>query len=598
MSELTEQIKSRQDAAERFLVHKRTLWDECENLFHNKLSSTIAKTTKSQVFDPKLTTLLLERGYRVMAQLPSGKVKGVSRNDTGASELMNLILEKYVFPNANAQFDFLTKLRMMDIYSNLYGNFFAMVDWDVRKNGYIGPDLWLLNIRDVFPQVGAVSVDDSDFVIVRTWKPLSFFENISPKAEGYKNIAKIVAKLKDKAGSKQARDQSTAVSQREMNQYPDQVAAKNAGYFEVWSQFEKDRWVDYCVDADLEFRDIKNPHENDELPVVCKHSIPLLDDIMGMGDFERGKTMQMVVNSIWNLYLDAVKMSIFPPVMLNKDMIASMASIKWGATEKWLVRGQVDNAARTVDLSPKGIATFNNTYQVANSAILNMFGTTDTAVTAQTEAGFGKTPKALSMQQNRENTRDNADRFYMEQFLKKTVRKMVNLVSKKQESSITLRLFEDEIKQLSTLYPELKEMYNEKSGKLTVNKGKVGSMIYDYDLVSGSTYAVDQQSQQQNLTMLMEMITQNPQLLELIGKDYTVNFGELFKRVISNSGIQDWDRIIVEKTEEEKTEDVLKGDQQKFMEALQGQPGMNQIPPEQSGQPAPQGGGVPPAQPK
>ena len=596
MSQLTEQIKSRQDAAEKYLVHKRTLWDDCENLFHNKLASTIAKTTKSQVFDPKLTTLLLERSYRVMAQLPTGKVKGISSNDGGASALMNLVLEKYVFPNANAQFDFLTKLRMIDIYSNLYGNFFAMVDWDVRKNGYIGPDLWLLNIRDVFPQVGAVSVDDSDYIITRTWKPLSFFKNISPKAEGYKNISKIIEKLKDKSGSKQARDHSTAVSQREQTHYPEQVAAKDAGYHEVWSQFEKDRWVDYCVDADMEFRDIANPHEDDALPVICKHSIPLLDDFMGMGDFERGKTMQMVVNSIWNLYLDAVKMSIFPPVMLNKDMIASMSSIKWGATEKWLVRGQVDNTVRTVDLSPKGIATFNNTYQVANSAILNMFGTTDTTVTAQTEAGFGKTPQALTMQQNRENTRDNADRFYMEQFLKKVVKKMVNLVSKKQSKSIVLRLFEDEIKKLSTLYPDLKEAYNEKTGKLSVNKGKVGSILYDYEIVPGSTYAVDQQAQQQNLVMLMETITQNPQLLQLIGQDYEVKFGELFKRVISNSGIQDWDRIIVEKSDEEKMEDVLKQDQQRFMEALQGQPDMNQIPPEQGGQPgqpAPQGGGQP-----
>ena len=42
--------------------------------------------------------------------------------------------------------------------------------------------------------------------------------------------------------------------------------------------------MDFCVDADLEFRDIKNPHDNGELPVVCKYSIPLIDDFMGMGE--------------------------------------------------------------------------------------------------------------------------------------------------------------------------------------------------------------------------------------------------------------------------------------------------------------------------
>jgi len=282
---IRDEILTRKHQAVDYLSSKRRLWDEYEKLFHNQLNDSISSGTKSQIFDPKLSTLTLERGYRVMAQLPTGKVKSISKNDIGASKLMNLILDKYVFPNANAQFDFLTKLRMIDIYSNIYGNFFALVDWNVNGNGYVGPDIWLLNIRDVFPQVGAVSLEDSDYVIVRTWKPLSYFESLA-KSKDFKNIPKIIEKLKAVSGSKDARNKSTDVSSREANQYPEATAAPQKGYFEVLSQFEKDRWVDFCVDADLEFRDIPNPHENDELPIVCKYSIPLLDDFMGMGDFE------------------------------------------------------------------------------------------------------------------------------------------------------------------------------------------------------------------------------------------------------------------------------------------------------------------------
>ena len=60
-------------------------------------------------------------------------------------------------------------------------------------------------------------------------------------------------------------DDTTA---REEHEYPEEIAAKNSGYFEVLTQYEKDRWVDFCVDADMEFRDQKNPHDDDELPVV------------------------------------------------------------------------------------------------------------------------------------------------------------------------------------------------------------------------------------------------------------------------------------------------------------------------------------------
>ena len=569
------------------MVTKRDLWTDVEKLFHNQLVSSIATGSKSRVFDPKLTTLVLERGYRVMSQLPTGKVRAISTNDQATSTMMNLILDKYIIPHANAQFDFLTKLRMIDIYSNLYGNFFALVDWDIKKNGYIGPDLWLLNIRDIFPQVGAVSIEDSDYIIVRTWKPLSYFEGLS-KQNGFKNVDKIITKLKGISGSKQNRSDDEK-SAREKNQYPSAIAAKEAGYFEVLTQYEGDRWVDFCVDADLEFRDIKNPHENGELPVVCKYSIPLIDDFMGMGDFERGKSMQMVVNSIWNLYLDATKMSIFPPMIINKDNVAAMSSIKYGAAEKWLGRGQINNVAQPVNLSPKGIETFNNTYQVANAALLNMFGTSDTTVTSQTEAGFGKTPEALRMQWARENTRDNADRFYMEQFLKTVMTKMVNLVSKKQMGPITFRLFGDDFEKIKRTNPELEENFDIKTGKLTIDKEKTGSVVYDYEIVSGSTYAVDQQSQQQNMVMLLQLLLKSPELIQMISQEgYTIKMGELFKRVISNSGVQDWDKILEEKTEQEKAEAVLQDDAERLamaIEQMQMQQGpvganmnMNQIP--------------------
>lgn len=587
MEKLRDQILSRKKVAEDSLITKRELWTEVEKLFHNQLTSSVATSTKSRVFDPKLTTLVLERGYRVMSQLPTGKVRAISTNDQATSTMMNLILDKYIIPHANAQFDFLTKLRMIDIYSNLYGNFFALVDWDIKKNGYVGPDLWLLNIRDIFPQVGAVSIEDSDYIIVRTWKPLSYFEGLS-KQNGFKNVGKIITKLKDLSGSKQNRSDDEK-SAREKNQYPSAIAAKEAGYFEVLTQYEGDRWVDFCVDADLEFRDIKNPHENGELPVVCKYSIPLIDDFMGMGDFERGKSMQMVVNSIWNLYLDATKMSIFPPMIINKDNVAAMSSIKYGAAEKWLGRGQVSNVAQPVNLSPKGIETFNNTYQVANAALLNMFGTSDTTVTSQTEAGFGKTPEALRMQGARENTRDNADRFYMEQFLKKVMTKMVNLVSKKQMGPITFRLFGDDFEKIKRTNPELEENFDEKTGKLTIDKEKTGSVVYDYEIVSGSTYAVDQQSQQQNMVMLLQLLLKSPELIQMISQEgYTIKMGELFKRVISNSGVQDWDKILEEKTEQEKAEAVLQDDAERLamvIEQMQMQQGpgganmnMNQIP--------------------
>jgi hypothetical protein len=592
MSKLIDSILNQYDAADKSLDTKRQKWSIYEKLFHNQLADAISEQSNNQVFDPKLPSLILEREARVMAQMATGKVRAISKNDEGASQLMNLTLDKYVIPNANAQFDQLTKYRMVDRYSNIYGNYFVMVDWDVRGNGYEGPDMWLIPIRDVFPQVGAISLDDSDYIIVRSWRPMSFFEGLK-KQDGYKNVPQILEKLKGKSGSKSDRDADNK-SEREKGEYPNDEPAKGKGYFEILSRYEKDRWVDMCVDAKLEFRDQANPQDNDELPIVNKYSIPLIDDFMAMGDMERGYPMQNLIDSIWNLYLNAVKISIFPPTLVNKDNVADPNSIKFSAAAKWLMRNSPGSAgtqgAQTLNLTPQGTSTFNNVYQVATASLLNMFGTTQTSTTDQTDPGFGKTPQALQMQNARENAKDNVDRFYMEQFITKVNKKYVNLISKKKSGNIQFRMFEDEINQIGQEHPDILDMYDTKTGKLTINKKKnMGNLIYDYEIVSGSTYAIDQKQQQQNLIGLFTALT-NPAVYQLIQGELqkekkTLNIGEMITRIFSNSGIQDWDKIVVDRTNDPTL--ALDQQAQQFQQILQQVGGVNGVP-AQPGQSQPQ----------
>jgi hypothetical protein len=298
-------------------------------------------------------------------------------------------------------------------------------------------------------------------------------------------------------------------------------------------------------------------------------------------------------------------MSIFPPILVNKDNIASMSSVKWGAAEKWLVRNQINNSVTPINLTPQGISTFNNTYQVANAALLNMFGTTDTTTTQQIDPGMGKTPRALAMQQMRENARDSADRFYMEQFLVKVMNKMVNLMSKKQSSAISLRLFEGDIEEMAKQYPDIKDSYDQKKGILTIDKKKTGSILYDYEITPGSTYAVDQQQQQQNLSMMLDLVMKNPGIIQAMQQEgYEFKVGEAFKRIIANSGIQDWDKIVVELKPADNNAKVADTMMQQFKNALSQMTGggQNQVPPTpnqpgQPGQPSGQPPAAPPGQP-
>ena len=70
---------------------------------------------------------------------------------------------------------------------------------------------------------------------------------------------------------------------------------------------------------------------------------------------------------------------------------------------------------------------------------------------------------------------------------------------------------------------------------------------------------------------------------------YTLKLGELFKKIVSNSGVQDWDKILVEKTPQEMADSVLQQDAMKLQQMIaqmqaQGS-GMNQVPPQPQGPP-------------
>lgn len=581
MNSLQQTIRDRHDRSNQYLTAKRILWDEHENIFFGKLADKISNTTSSRVFDHKISTMILESEARVMAQIGVGKVKGISKNDLGGAALMNLILDKYIVPNANAQFPLLVKHRIMHRNSKIYGNAFGLIDWDVKKNGYVGPDLWLLAIRDIFPQVGAVSIDDSDHIIIRTYRPISFFENLKSQ-QGYRNLSTIITALKDKTGKKATREDSQQ-STREKNEYPDQQANKGSGYHEVLMMFERDRWVYSVPEVDYEIlKDGKNPNDDGELPVVNKYGIPLGDDFMALGDTERGKSMQYTINSSWNLALDSAKMSIFPPVVINQDAVVK-STIKRQAGANWLVRGNVDNVARALQLSPQGLQVHQSIYNLANAALLNQFGTTDTSVASSTDVSFGKTPEALKQQAARENARDSWDKFYVDLYLTQVNKKFVNMMSKKQTSAVQIRMFEQEIKKLSAQYPDIQEMYDEKTGKLKIGKSKTGSTLYDYELVSGSSFATDQQRQMENLQGIFAWLS-NPQVgpyieQRLKQEGTTLNITKLLTGIVSKN-IDNWDEIVVTQDTNspgaQEDQQILQQHQDQLLQMIQGMQGGGQ----------------------
>jgi len=527
----------------------RTSWDDKENMLIGKISDDLTlNTAKSRIFDPRLSTVVIERVSRIAGKLPTGRAYAMSKDDIGKNKLMNLLLEKYAYKNANSQFDFLTKVRMADLYSLIYGVQFSLVDW-VDTDFYEGPDMWLIPIRDCFPQPGAVSVKESDWFQISTLKSLEWIKS-REGLPGWKNIDKLVSVVKGTAGvtkSDQDSDRRTVV---ELDREPNVPGDKANPKLQLITEYQKDKWITFSLEHRIILREIENPHKDGKLPIVAKYAFPLMDSIYGLGEFERGKTLQFAINSLINLYMDGVKFSLYPPIQINSDGVVP-SSIKMAPAEKWLVdRPNVD--VQVTQLSPQGLNTFQATYSFLIAALMNQAGTTDTSVSRETDVSLGKTPEALKMIERRENSRDSWDRYMLEEFLSNVAEKFISLLSTKLKKPIALRLFAAEMKDLARIYPDSVELFDSMEedkvtgrGQVTIKKSMLGTK-WDYIIDEGSTLKKDPENEQKALTSILQIALESPELeIALNRSGKTLDIAELFRRWLANN-VQDWNRIIVD----------------------------------------------------
>ena len=518
-------------------------WKEKESMLIGKTYDSITgKETNSGVYDPRVATIAFERVGRVMSQNPSGKSLAMSKDDRGKNMLMNLLMDKWVIPNANSQFGFLMKSRLWDLYSLVYGSMFALVD-KCTSDKYSGADFWLLPIRHCRPQPGKFSINESDWFGVSTWVSPEWLSKRNK--DTWNNIDKLLAKVKEASSQPAGDKNSDERSLIEQDRQPSVSHSKDFKSIEIYTEYRRDKWITIAPDYNLVLREIANPHDNNELPIVAKYGFPLIDSIYGLGEFERGKTLQFALNSLWNLYLDGVKMSIFPPIQMVADDVVP-SSIKMEPAAKWLLTKQ-NAKIETFNTSPQGINTFQSTYNFLIGAILNMAGTTDTSISTTTDAALGKTPQALKLQASRESTRDAWDRFMMEDSMQAVMKKFVNLTASGLEKDVELRLFKSEIEEIQKVYPDVVEMgENSERGLVKVSPKLFKDTKFDYLITSGSTYQADKQQEQENITNLLNFTIQNYQILEpqFQQKQKTIDLAELYERSLVVSGIQDWDKII------------------------------------------------------
>lgn len=481
------------------------------------------KVDHSKITDSYATTLAKERADRVIAKLPDGVVEPMGKADVGKAAFMDILRQKWINPNANAQHPFVEKLNMWQFYSSVYGYMPMFYDWNVSPSGYMGPDCWLWNPRDLVPQQGRVSLSDMEYVTALTWVNKSYLEDMLDETDdedsGWDKEA--IQHLIDVYGSQKGdmdNDRDTKIAR---DRTPGSVK-RGVCLATRYEAGEDGEWVTFAPDqACIEIRRLKNPHQNGRIPFVIKYSQPLFDSFYGLGDFQRAKPLQFARDGLTNFYFEGIKMNLVPPVVANANgVVKHTLDYRPGG----IMLETIPNSIRRLETSTAGLSTYQAAQTNLTGSLLSLFGSQNASIPGaeSLNPAQGKTPAAISMFNEKEATRDGAERRHLEAAIEQLFDGFFSLVANVGTEDVPVTMFRDDIKSIydsgmqdiQGMFKNFQANASQTAGVLKIDPKALKGIEYRFRINPDSTAKINKAAQLQSLLDMMDRLGKYQNVLQ------------------------------------------------------------------------------------
>lgn len=569
----------KKDYEEDWSIHEDYVktFDPLEAMLLGQVYDTVSNSVDgAKITDSYTATLAIERAARVVGKLPEGVTEATAKADQGKAAFMDILRQKWIYPNANAQHNFETKLRLWQLYSSVYGYMPMFYDWNVSNTGYVGPDCWLWNPRNLVPQQGRTSLADMDYVTALTYVSKKYLENILKneiEGDGWNRDA--VRELLDLAENETTDSDSTkdTLTERTRISTGTKRGICLATRYEAGQDGE---WCTFAPDhACVEVRKVKNPHKNGRIPFVIKYSQPLFDSFYGLGDFQRAKPLQFARDGLDNFYFKGIKMNLIPPMVINANgVMKHTIDYREGA----VMMETIPNSIRRLETSTAGLATYQAAKQALTGSLLSLYGSQNASMPGSEalNPSQGKTPQAINLYNEKEATRDGQERQFLEAAIEELTDGFFSLVVNIGTEEIPVNLFTEDIEEIQKaglsdvmgIFENLDVNSTETGGELRINPEKLRGIEYRFNVNPGSTTKANEAEQLANLEKIMGVVGK----FQNIFKDdprIEVNWPEMMSAYESLSGIKNAKDFVVVKDAPSPEEQQLIDENTQLKEAYQ-----------------------------
>ncbi|MBM4402228.1 MAG: hypothetical protein FJ044_03225, partial [Candidatus Cloacimonetes bacterium] len=387
---------------------------------------------QSLVFDPRTFNAILEKTARLLANKPRGRLVPREGGDSLGAKINNELLRYQWDDNERiSNLPMLAKWAILDMNARKYGAGFALCKWryemktDLKNKKkeiwFDGPDFKPLINRDCLPNPSYSFI--KNWFQHRDYLTLQELENINDAARSTEKIYKNLDLLRDalregegKGGDRRATNwTSKNLSIKGLTDYLGQDE-----YFkviEVVTEYRNNRWITFAPKHGVVLRDISNPYEHGQIPVVMLRYYPVDDDLYGLSEIEPVESIQKAINALVCQYLDTVNINLYTPLKVRKTGV-EMHTLEFGPGKKWLMNDPATDVI-PYQASGAGVAEFGNTYRFLTGAMQAALGSTSAGISNLVPGESKKTATEIQDLALQRSARDNFNQIFLAEALKK-----------------------------------------------------------------------------------------------------------------------------------------------------------------------------------
>lgn len=409
-------------------------FDKRDELFRSFISES-GWPYNATIFDPRIFTAIFEKASRLFAKKPKGRLVPREGGDSLGARVNNELLDFQWDDNerVNSQ-PMLAKWALMDMNTRKYGASFALVKWKYEKNVkrdgadstkgkascfYDGPDFTPLINRDCLPNPAYSNI--KNWFQHRDYVTIQELQNVNDAARSkpvYKNIDLLVEKLKNNRNGGDTREVNYLSRNKSIKNLSDYIGRDEVyKTIEIVTEYRNDRWITFAPKHGVVIRDIPNPYEHGQIPVVMLKYYPIDDDLYGLSEIEPVEKLQRAINALWSQYVDAINMSLYTPLKVRSTGV-QMHTLEFGPGKKWLMNDPTSDVIPHTQ-GTAGVGEFATTYRLLVGAMAEGLGDSSGATSSASPGQADKTATEIQDTAGQRLYRDNFNQIFLSEALKK-----------------------------------------------------------------------------------------------------------------------------------------------------------------------------------